>query len=123
MRRRLDAPILRGMTKAGFVPLAERPDEVVLGVVGRFWTADGGIRALSPAEFAGFAEPGFAKAVMDFRVEPAPGGTILTTETRIQATDDSARRTFGRYWRVVHPGSALIRRVWLRAIRKRAERA
>jgi hypothetical protein len=27
-----------------------------------------------------------------------------------------------RYWRVIHPGSALIRIAWLRAIRRRAER-
>jgi len=25
------------------------------------------------------------------------------------------------YWRVIYPGSALIRRMWLRAIKKRAE--
>ena len=54
--------------------------------------------------------------------EPAPGGgTLLTTETRIQATDDQARRSFRRYWRVIYPGSAAIRRAWLRAIRRRAE--
>ncbi|MCA1563325.1 MAG: hypothetical protein LC804_24755 [Acidobacteria bacterium] len=44
----------------------------------------------------------------------------LSTETRIWATDESARRRFGMYWRVIYPGSALIRRMWLRAIRKRA---
>ena len=122
MRRRLDAPILGGMTKAGFVPLAERPDEVVLGVVGRFWSLDSGIRDVSPPEFAAFEEPGFTRAAMSFHAEAAGTGALLTTETRIQATDDDARRSFGRYWRVVHPGSALIRRAWLRAIRKRAER-
>jgi hypothetical protein len=47
---------------------------------------------------------------------------MLTTETRIQGTDERARRSFRRYWRLVMPGSAAIRRAWLRAIRKRAER-
>jgi hypothetical protein len=48
--------------------------------------------------------------------------TLLTTETRVYATDPAARRRFARYWRVIYPGSSLIRRMWLRAIRKRAER-
>ena len=59
---------------------------------------------------------------MDFHVQPTPGGCLLSTETRIKATDGDARRSFGRYWRIIHPGSALIRRVWLRAVRRRAER-
>ena len=95
---------------------------LVLGVVGRFWTTDGGVERLGPAGFASFDAPGFAKGAMNFHARAADGGTLLTTETRIQATDDSARRSFGRYWRVIGPFSALIRRAWLRAIRKRAER-
>ena len=116
-------PVLDQMVLGGFVVLAERPDEVVLGVVGRFWKLSGGLRPVSAAEFVPFAEHGYAKAVVDFRVSTAPGGCLLETETRIQGTDEHARRTFGRYWRLVHPGSALIRRSWLRAIRLRAERA
>ena len=49
--------------------------------------------------------------------------TVVTTETRIATTDERARRRFARYWRLVHPGSALIRIDWLRAIRRRAERS
>jgi hypothetical protein len=120
--RMLDVPILDQMTGSGFVLLEERPDEVVLGVVGRFWTLDGGIRRISAAEFAGFDEPGCAKAVMNFHIREIAGGSLLTTETRIAGTDEDARRKFRRYWRIVMPGSALIRRAWLRAIRKRAER-
>jgi hypothetical protein len=110
------------MTRSGFVVLADRPDELVLGIVGRFWAADSGIREIGATEFASFDEPGFAKAVVNFHVRAVPGGTALTTETRIAATDGAARRSFGRYWRVIMPGSAAIRRAWLRAIRKRAER-
>jgi hypothetical protein len=51
------------------------------------------------------------------------GRTPLSTETRILATDEAARRRFGRYWVVIRPGSAAIRVVWLWAIRTRAERA
>ena len=115
-------PVVDGMLRSGFVVLADRPDELVLGVAGRFWTLDGGIARISAGEFADFAEPNHAKAVMDFHAEPAPGGCLLSTETRIEPTDEAARRSFGRYWRVIHPGSALIRRAWLRAVRRRAER-
>jgi hypothetical protein len=122
LRRDLGRPILRQATRRGFEVLAERPDELVLGVVGRFWTSDGGVEHIDAADFAAFERPGFAKAVMNFHARPAEGGTLLTTETRIRGTDEEARRRFRRYWRVVMPGSALIRRAWLRAIRRRAER-
>ena len=59
---------------------------------------------------------------MNFHAQAVDGGTILSTETRVKRTDAEARRTFRRYWRIVMPGSALIRRAWLRAMRKRAER-
>jgi hypothetical protein len=121
--RSLDRPLLTGLTRGGFVTLADRPDELVLGVIGRFWTADGGVLPVSAEGFVAFEEPGFAKAVVNFHVREVDGGTLLTTETRIQGTDESATRSFRRYWRVVMPGSAAIRRAWLRAIRKRAERA
>ena len=48
-------------------------------------------------------------------------GTTLSTETRVLATDEASRRAFRRYWLVIRPFSGLIRRVWLRAIRQRAE--
>ena len=114
-------PVMDGMLHNGFVVLADRPDELVLGVAGRFWKFDSGITRIAAEQFKSFDAPDHAKAVMDFHVRPAPGGCLLSTETRIQGTDEGARRKFGRYWRVIHPGSALIRRVWLRAVRRRAE--
>ena len=121
-RMSLRQPLVDQLLGAGFVLLAERPDELVAGVIGRFWRADGGVRGVSREDFAAFREPGFAKGVLDFRVRGDGAGALLTTETRVWCTDEAARRSFGRYWRVVHPGSALIRREWLRAIRRRAER-
>jgi hypothetical protein len=59
---------------------------------------------------------------MNFEILPeSPTASRLRTETRIQATDARAKRRFGLYWTFIQPGSALIRRVWLRAVRKRAE--
>ena len=121
--RILDAPILDHFTRGAFVALAERPDELVFGAAGRFWKLDGDARRVGSDEFVAFDEPGVAKAVVNFHVREAGGGTLLTTETRVKATDEAARRSFRRYWRVVMPCSALIRRAWLRAIRKRAEAA
>lgn len=57
-------------------------------------------------------------AVMNFRLE---GGGHLTTTTRVFASTDSARREFAGYWRLIRPGSGIIRRSWLEAIKRRAE--
>jgi hypothetical protein len=124
-RRRppLRGPLLDGFRKSGFVDLRDAPDELVLAVVGRFWEPSGGVLRIDPSEFVGFAEPGFAKGAFNFEIARSGERTLLTTETRVVTTDERSRRSFARYWRVVHPGSALIRLAWLRAIRKRAERA
>jgi hypothetical protein len=58
---------------------------------------------------------------MNFIVtEDGPGRSLLTTETRVFASGPAARRRFAIYWRVIYPGSAFIRRMWLRAIQERA---
>src|SRR5262249_11390454 len=77
----------------------------------------------TPADFQALHAPGFALAAINFRLADAGNGqTRLTTETRVYATDATVRRRFGIYWRMIYPGSALIRVMWLRAIRKRAEK-
>lgn len=113
-------PLAEQMVEFGFVPLCDDEDEVVLGFVGQPWRLTGGTmpRLGSPEQWLAFAEPGFVKAVMNFRAD----GGRLTTETRIHATDPQSRRRFGRYWRVIRPGSGLIRRSWLRAAKRRATR-
>lgn len=120
-------PLLEQALQGGFVMLAEAPgQEIVLGTVGAFWSLRGGpsVRLASAREFLDFTAPGYAKAAMNFSVEPLDlGMTRLRTETRILPTDPTSRRRFARYWRVVHAGSALIRRLWLGAIKRRAESA
>ena len=119
-RRSLLETALRG----GFLVLAREGDlELVLGAVGQFWRPSGKrMRVADPREFLAFDTPGCAKAAINFRLEDEGGGwTRVTTETRILGTDASGRRWFGAYWRVIHPGSALIRRMWLAAIKARAE--
>ena len=122
-----EEPVLAVATRSGFVVLADDPGrELVLGtIVVRPRGPHVSVPA-DPAEigrrFAALSETGYAKAAMDFRIEPQPDGTCrLTTETRIFATDRDTARRFAVYWRLIHPGSALLRVMWLRAIAARAE--
>lgn len=118
-------PLYGQMLASGFSLLAEERDrEVVVGVVGQMFK----LRGESPnirggREFVAFEVPGYAKAAMNFSVHPADGSTKLITETRVLTTNPDARRQFGRYWRVIQPGSAAIRRSWLLAAKRQAGRA
>jgi len=128
-----DRPILEVALGSGFMMLAEEPRREM--VFGTLVLVPRELRQLppeelqrlrrefTPAAFAALDKPGYAKAVMNFRLEDEGGGwTHVVTETRVFATDDHARRRFAAYWRTIYPGSAPIRRMWLRAIRARAER-
>jgi len=76
---------------------------------------------LTPAIFHKALPPGYALAAMSTRVTPdGAGGSVVSTETRVFANSPSARRRFAVYWRLIYPGSALIRRMLLRAIERRS---
>lgn len=111
-----------GLERSGFVVLGEREnEELLLGLVGRFWTPTGGIVRVGAGEWRDWERPGYAKAAWNFTLAPLPDGrTRLVTETRVRCTDEASRRSFLRYWRVVGPFSGLIRREMLRGIRKSA---
>lgn len=118
------SPILDELTAQGFVRLDEKPGrELVFGVVGQFFRLQGGtVPVRDASEFLEFARPGFVKATINFVVMDAGGGASqVVTETRILATDATAQRRFGWYWRLIHPGSRIIRVMWLRAIKQRSE--
>jgi hypothetical protein len=72
-------------------------------------------------DFKEFDRPGYVKVAMNFHLAEIAGGCRVSTETRVLATDSSARWKFAVYWRIIYPGSALIRRMWLAAIKRRAE--
>ena len=115
-------PILEVATRTTFLQLADEPNREL--VVGTLVVAPrgAGLVERTPAAFKALDCPGFAKAAMNFRVEAdGAGGSIVSTETRVYATDRASKRRFAAYWRVIYPGSALIRRMWLRAIVRRAE--
>ena len=94
-------PILDVALRTTFRQISERPpgEFVVATTVGRGVTA-----------------------MMNFLVEPAADGTSqLFTETRVFADTPAASRAFGAYWHTIYPGSSLMRFMWLRAIKTRAE--
>jgi len=113
-------PIVDVALKGGFIALAEDPPREL--VIGTAVIRPPGLRVpLTPALFTS-PPPGFALGIMNFVVTPdGAGGSWVSTETRVVTTSPEARRVFAAYWRVIYPGSALIRRMWLRAIAKRAE--
>jgi len=115
---------LTSLAKGGFVQLGDRPPhEVAFGIAGKFWTPSGGRTRLDAEAFRSFARPGCAKAVWNFTVDDAGGGsTRVATETRIRCLDDAARRRFRLYWAVVSRFSGLIRISMLRAIAQEASR-
>jgi len=115
-----DEPLLDVATRTSFVWLADAaPRELVVGTV---VAAPRGTRGrLTPGVFKASLPPGFALATMNFFVSPdGSGGSLLSTETRVYANNPVVRRRFAAYWRLIYPGSALIRRMWLRAIARRA---
>ncbi len=116
-------PLLEVATRTSFLLLAEEPEREV--VIGTLVVAPAGVQIKAeptPDDFKALDAPGFAKATMNFRLQDVgTDSCMVTTETRVYATDTSARRSFAPYWRVIYPGSALIRRMWLRAIKRRAE--
>jgi hypothetical protein len=120
-----DQPVLAQFLDSGFVRLAEDPrHEFVLGLIAQMWKWRGETADISDgAEFLAFERPEFVKVAMNFRLSDSLVGTRLETETRVLATDAWARRGFRGYWLLIRPASGLIRRVWLRAIARRATRA
>jgi hypothetical protein len=113
---------LEGLKANGFVVLDEKPgEELLLGLVGRFWRIDGGIVRVTAEEFRAFHRPGYATATWNFTLAPEAGRMRLATETRVRCTDDASRRAFLRYWRLVGPFSGLIRMEMLRTLRRAAE--
>ncbi|MGH9367501.1 MAG: hypothetical protein ACRD3M_07490 [Thermoanaerobaculia bacterium] len=108
------------LERFGFVVL-ERVEgrELVLGIAGRFWRPDGGLRRLTREQFLAFAEEGSAKAAWNVEVLPRGADrTELSTETRVACFGAAARRKFRAYWALIEPFSGLTRRAMLRGIRR-----
>lgn len=121
MRRR--GVRLQQFEQAGFRIVCENaPNELVIGLLGRFWTPRGAIVPDVTSEtFRSGPGKGQALAGWNFSVIARDdGSTELRTETRVLCAAD-ARWKFRLYWLAVRPGSGLIRRAMLAAIRRHAE--
>jgi hypothetical protein len=114
---------LDDLLRTGFILLAENPPrEILLGVVGKFWTSSGCIQKLNAEGFRAFEQSGYAKAVWNFSLsERETNFTTLATETRIRCMDDDSRRRFRMYWSLIGPFSGMIRKENLRIVRRQAE--
>jgi hypothetical protein len=115
---------LEDFLKMRFILLGDKPnEELLLGLVGRFWTASGELRRLDAEGFRSFKEQGYAKAVWNFSLaDQRDGSVLLETETRVYCLDQMSRRRFRLYRLVVGPFSGLIRREVLRAVKRSAEK-
>ncbi len=98
------------------------PDEILLGLI---FPTHGKLSLIrQPDSITGLNDAragGLVRQVVNIRLQSAPGGTLLSTETRAIANDDQARRRFALYWALIRPASGLIRHDILRAIARRAE--
>lgn len=114
---------LDGMVNWGFVLLADQPSqEIVFGLIGRYWTPSAQIQSVTAETFIEFNQPGFAKTVGNIGLIPQDDGIVrVTTETRVYCPDDTSRRFFRLYWLLIGPFSGIIRKEWLRLIKKEAE--
>jgi len=110
--------------RSGFVPLYQDSREVVMGMAGRPWANAPALGLDGAAGFAAYDAPDAMKTAFNLLVEDEGGGwSRVVTETRARGTDGEGTRRMARYWRLIYPGSGMIRRMWLNAIRDRAERA
>jgi hypothetical protein len=109
---------------SGFLVLdVSDPSELVYGMVGRPWVNELPPAIATPEQFLAFDEPGHIRVAFDIRVRDEGEGVFrISTETRTLGNDEGAQRLFARYWRLIYPGSAIIRQVWLDAIIARASR-
>lgn len=115
---------LDDLLKMRFILLGENTnEELLLGLVGRFWTPSGQLRRVTPEEYRSFSESGVAKAAWNFSVSQQIDGTVLLrTETRVYCSDDASRRRFRLYWMMIGAFSGLIRKEILRNVKRNAER-
>jgi hypothetical protein len=119
------------MLKNDFIKIEEQPPrEIVFGLIvpgsiGRVWEKSSGklLKFSDANEFLTFNKPDFLHVIANLSIDDAPkaGYVIVRTESRTMGLSEKARRNFRPYWFIIRPWSGLIRRLWLKAIKRRAE--
>lgn len=123
--------LIDSFSDAGFVVLRQDDAPVegravtLLGAAGKFWSPahNAPLAFGSPQEFLDFDEPGYAKTVARLEAITDGSQTRIETETLVAGTDGAANRKFAPYWMIIRGPSGLIRRSWLAAIDRRANRS
>ena len=113
-----DHRILDGFAASGYV-LGGTGREIVMAG-GANMQARRPLEVHSLKEFREYQNAGAIKIAFDFQVGDAGRGwSRVVAETRVLALDGSSGPAV--YWRLMVPGSGLLRRQWLDGIRRRAE--
>jgi hypothetical protein len=100
------------------------PNEFAFGVIGRFWAGATTFEQIDSSAFTSFDSPGYARIAASLSLRSyGDQRTLLSYEARTQATDETARRAFLRYWTLVSPGAGLVMRSLLHLIALEARRS
>ncbi len=109
--------------RSGYMLIQQNEQEMVFGGIGRVRPTGEQPILSSPAAFASFERRGCVKVAFNLKVDDAGNGsTTVSTETRLHALDPESRRATAVYWRLIYPGSGMLRTMWLQAARNRAEK-
>jgi hypothetical protein len=101
----------------------DAPHEIAFGAIGRFWAGETQWREIDAADFATFAEPGFARVAANLSFRPyGAERTLVSYECRTQATDPGSRRAFLRYWRPLSGFIGVVMRAGLAVVADEAAR-
>jgi hypothetical protein len=105
------------------VLFSDRPGLVILAGLSQAWRLLGGPVAphLDAPALRAWSQPGWIKAAMEFRLDAHAQGVLMSTETRVHATDPATRRAFAAYWLLIRPSGGAIRHEVLRRVAQRAE--
>ena len=114
-------PYLKQLEEKGFKILEKNDQEIVFGVIGQFGKLKKS-EIYQIDDFKSFNEKEAGKVATNYYLVESEDKVSLSTETRIYISDKKSKRRFTMYWMIVYLGSALIRRIWLKAIKKRAEK-
>lgn len=112
-----DGQVLDMFLGNGFEVLHHSDHELVIGGIERISRKQPVVRMQDDAasQFRTFDEPKHIMLGFNFRYVDG----VLSTETRVRATDPRTLKLFAAYWFVIRGGSGLIRHIWLRGIRRR----
>ncbi len=107
----------------GWTLLAEDDHELVYGVVGKFWKPNPNIQDIEADEFREFDRPGFAKAAINFYLQPYGNGkTLLSYELRIDVMEESREKKFRLLWKLIGPVKGYTVKRVLERVKRKAEK-